>query len=211
MTDTRALVIADNLLARVGLAALLSNQQDILVVGQSAGGERLLPDVEVYLPDVAVYDLGYDPTAALPQIITLIEVRMPVVALLPYTESASAAAGVFSDTGAYGLLLRDSDSEMLAAALHAVAAGLVALDPILAAAVRITPEIITPPGEDLTPREFEVLQLLAEGLTNKAIALRLGISANTVKFHINAILQKLSAQSRTEAVVRASRLGLIIL
>jgi len=99
----------------------------------------------------------------------------------------------------------------LAAALHAVAAGLVALDPILAAAVRITPEIITPPGEDLTPREFEVLQLLAEGLTNKAIALRLGISANTVKFHINAILQKLSAQSRTEAVVRASRLGLIIL
>ncbi|MBI1880571.1 MAG: response regulator transcription factor, partial [Chloroflexi bacterium] len=63
----------------------------------------------------------------------------------------------------------------------------------------------------LTPRELEVLQLLAEGLPNKAIARRLDISDHTVKFHVNAILSKLSAQSRTDAVVRATRLGLILL
>ena len=63
--------------------------------------------------------------------------------------------------------------------------------------------------EELTPRETEVLQLLADGLTNKAIAQRLGISDHTVKFHVNAVLGKLGAQSRTEAVVRASRLGLL--
>jgi DNA-binding NarL/FixJ family response regulator len=65
--------------------------------------------------------------------------------------------------------------------------------------------------EDLTPRELEVLGLLAEGLPNKAIGLRLGISEHTVKFHVNAVLGKLGAQSRTEAVVRATRLGLILL
>jgi DNA-binding NarL/FixJ family response regulator len=65
--------------------------------------------------------------------------------------------------------------------------------------------------EDLTPRETEVLQLLADGLTNKAIAQRLGISDHTVKFHVNSVLGKLGAQSRTEAVVRASRLGLLLL
>ena len=66
-------------------------------------------------------------------------------------------------------------------------------------------------AEDLTPREHEVLQLLAEGLPNKAIARKLGISEHTVKFHINAILGKLGAGSRTEAVVLATRLGLVLL
>jgi len=78
---------------------------------------------------------------------------------------------------------------------------------MLAARERVS----TPPGESLTSRELEVLQYLAEGLPNKAIALKLGISEHTIKFHVNAILGKLGAQSRTEAVVRASRLGLIIL
>jgi len=67
------------------------------------------------------------------------------------------------------------------------------------------------PVEELTPRERHVLQLLAEGLPNKAIADRLGISEHTVKFHVSAIMSKLGAQSRTEAVTRAARLGLIIL
>ena len=66
-------------------------------------------------------------------------------------------------------------------------------------------------AEELTPRETEVLELMADGLTNKAIAQRLGISDHTVKFHVNAILGKLGAQSRTEAVVRATRLGLLFL
>ncbi len=67
------------------------------------------------------------------------------------------------------------------------------------------------PAEELTPREIEVLQLVAEGLPNKQIALRLGISEHTVKFHVDAILGKLGAHSRTEAVTRAARLGLLVL
>jgi DNA-binding NarL/FixJ family response regulator len=66
-------------------------------------------------------------------------------------------------------------------------------------------------AEELTPRELEVLQQLAEGLANKAIAQRLGISEHTVKFHVNAIMGKLGVQSRTAAVVRATRLGLVVL
>jgi DNA-binding NarL/FixJ family response regulator len=89
---------------------------------------------------------------------------------------------------------------------------LVVIDPALCGAVmpsgEPSPEA---PTEALTPRELDVLQLMAEGLANKAIAQKLGISDHTVKFHVNAIMSKLNAQSRTEAVVRATRLGLIIL
>jgi DNA-binding NarL/FixJ family response regulator len=102
---------------------------------------------------------------------------------------------------------------MLLAALIAAGQELVTLDPRLAETLlRSTPQ--SPPDhliEALTPRELEVLQLLAEGLPNKAIARQLNISDHTVKFHVNAIMSKLNAQSRTEAVVQATRLGLILL
>jgi DNA-binding NarL/FixJ family response regulator len=114
--------------------------------------------------------------------------------------------------GARGLLLRDTGAERLATALAAAAQGLVVLDPSLAASLLASRDPSSSTlVEDLTPREQEVLRLLAEGLPNKAIALRLGISEHTVKFHVNAVLGKLGAQSRTEAVVRATRLGLILL
>jgi two-component system nitrate/nitrite response regulator NarL len=110
------------------------------------------------------------------------------------------------------LLLRDSSAESLAAALQAAVQGLVILDAALAVAVLPArdpeAELLV---EALTPRELEVVQLLAEGLSNRAIAHRLEISEHTIKFHVNAILGKLDAQSRTEAVVRATRLGLILL
>jgi DNA-binding NarL/FixJ family response regulator len=98
---------------------------------------------------------------------------------------------------------------MVAAAVTALMARLTVVDPVVAGAV--FPARPRPPEEDLTAREREVLSLVAEGLPNKAIALRLGISDHTVKFHINAILSKLGVQSRTEAVVRAVRLGVLVL
>jgi DNA-binding NarL/FixJ family response regulator len=86
--------------------------------------------------------------------------------------------------------------------------GLVVLAPEFATAqLTLPPAASLPPGEALTPRELDVLQLLAEGLPNKTIADRLTISEHTVKFHVNALMGKLGAQSRTEAVVRAIRLG----
>jgi DNA-binding NarL/FixJ family response regulator len=115
-------------------------------------------------------------------------------------------------SGVRGLLLRDVDATTLALALPAVARGLVVCDTTLVAGLfpaRQPPFMSS--TEALTPREQEVLQLLAEGLPNKTIADRLRISEHTVKFHVNAILSKLGVQSRTEAVVRAMRLGLLLL
>jgi two-component system, NarL family, nitrate/nitrite response regulator NarL len=206
----RVLVVADNMLARTGLAALLSTQETLVVVGQVAGGERLAEDIEVYRPEVVIYDLGYDPAATLPVLEEISD--LPVVVLLPEPSYAVSTITALGEGAIYGLMLRDSHPDSLAAALHAAYAGVVSLDPLIAAAL-IVPEadLSEPLADDLTPREAEVLQLLAEGLPNKQIAQQLGISPNTVKFHINAILSKLDVQSRTEAVVRATRLGLIIL
>ena len=114
--------------------------------------------------------------------------------------------------GVRGIQRRDADADRIVAAVEAVDAGLVALDPDLAATVlpRGGPPR-TPPRDGLTAREQQVLELMAEGLPNKTIADRLGISEHTVKFHVNSILAKLGVQSRTEAVVSATRLGLILL
>jgi DNA-binding NarL/FixJ family response regulator len=97
----------------------------------------------------------------------------------------------------------------VAAALAAVARGLTVLDPAVAADWIRPPE--DAPGGGLTAREAEVLGLLAEGLSNKGIAARLGISEHTAKFHVNAILAKLGAESRSAAIVKAARLGLVAL
>ncbi len=210
--DLRVLVVADDPLARAGLAVLLSEQPGCTVVGQVSCQEDLPTQVAVYRPDVVLWDLGWerppDLEASLEQVGELAEDSLPIVALLP---DEGQAPEIWS-SGVRGLLLRDAGAEMLQAALQAVVQGLVVLDPSLV--LGLSP--VVEPGldslvEELTPRETEVLQLLADGLTNKAIAQRLGISDHTVKFHVNAILGKLGAQSRTEAVVRATRLGLLLL
>src|SRR5690606_22338457 len=110
-----------------------------------------------------------------------------------------------------GLLLNENDPNLLHTALQTIMAGLLVIDPTLSsylASPTINNELVV---QDLTSRENEVLQLLAQGLTNKGIAHQLGITDHTVKFHVNAIMSKLGAQSRTEAVIRGTRAGLIIL
>ena len=213
MAELRVLIVADNLLARAGLAALLAEQSSFMVVGQVAGGDMLADDLDVYRPDVLVWDFGWEPKAAQERLADLIddldESSPPVLVLLPDEERVAEVVPLLrAATG--GLLLRESDSDQLIAALGAIAEGLLVFDPLLATfpAGDSQPE---PPVDSLTPRELEVLQLLAEGLANKMIAQRLGISDHTVKFHVNAIMTKLNAQSRTEAVVSATRLGLIML
>jgi DNA-binding NarL/FixJ family response regulator len=118
------------------------------------------------------------------------------------------------DTPARGWLLRDARVGEIAAAVRAVAAGVVALAPSLASDLS-APSLATEGGEAagvrLTEREGEVLRQMATGLPNKAIARELGISEHTVKFHVGAVLSKLDAQSRTEAVTLAARRGLLAL
>lgn len=210
MDVLRVLVMADDPLVRGGLAALLDAQPECTVVGQLSTGVDLSAEVATYRPDAILWDLGWDPDPDSPlwDAGDPVEFPLPLVALLA---EDSLAADVWA-TGAHGLLLRDADAETLLAALQAVAQGLAVLDPALVASVLPTVEESSSMlVEQLTAREMEVLQLLAEGLSNRAIAHDLEISEHTVKFHVNAILGKLGAQSRTEAVVRATRLGLILL
>ena len=201
----RLIVLATDPLARAGLAALLANLPDCRVVLQ--GSATLLADAadgELDPADVVVWDIGWD---APPERDDRLGHRLPVLALAPDDDAAAAAWAL----GARGVIGRAADEEQLLAAVRATAAGLHVFAPALAGALRAESAETPAAAVDLTPRESQVLALLAEGLTNKAIALRLTISDHTVKFHVNAILSKLNAQSRTDAVVRATRQGLISL
>jgi len=211
MTPVCVLIVAADPLTRAGLAALLAESSRCEVVGQSAGDAGLADEVDREDPDVILGDLGWNRAEITRRGNLFLDIGAPVVILLPDETETREIAARLSPLGAYGLLLRDSPPNLVAAALESVANGLLVLDPALADAAlpKSIPlaEEIQP--EPLTPRESEVLQLLARGLTNKAIAQQLSVTEHTVKFHVNAIMGKLNAQSRTDAVVRATRLGLI--
>jgi DNA-binding NarL/FixJ family response regulator len=200
------LLVGDDPLARGGLAYLLASEPGIVVVAQ-AEPETAAAAVERDDPEAAVWDLGPDPPGWLDRLGDLGESGPPAVALL-LDEGAAAEALA---AGARGLLFRDVEAGRLAAALRALAGGLLVFDDaLLPPLVRPRPAR-EPVPEPLTPREMEVLQLLAQGLSNRRIAERLGISEHTAKFHVNAIVGKLGAQTRTDAAIRAARLGLVLL
>lgn len=203
----RLLIVADDLLARTGLATLLTEQSNYTIAGQTASID-LAANLSIYAPDVLLWDMGWEPTSAIERLTDLGNLGVPVVVLLASREHAADARAA----GAQGLFLRSTGIERVIAGLAAATHGLIVIDPALSDALfSLRERTITPPGEDLTARESQVLQFLAEGLPNKIIAQRLSISESTVKFHVNAIMTKLNAQSRTDAVVRATRLGLVIL
>ncbi|MCS6872971.1 MAG: response regulator transcription factor [Anaerolineae bacterium] len=195
------LIVARNPLARIGLSALLADRMH--VVGESAPDPALAAQIAQTQPDALLWDLDWEADAAL---VTAVSAESPpILALL---DDSTLVSTVWA-SGARGILARNAQPGQIVAALTALMQGLAVFDPILADS--FLPERTRPLEEPLTNREREVLRLLSEGLANKNIALRLGISENTVKFHVNAIMSKLGAQSRTEAVVRAVRLGLIAL
>jgi two-component system nitrate/nitrite response regulator NarL len=198
----RLLVAGDDPLARAGLAALLAGRDDVAVAGEVRAEEAARAAAALGV-DVVVLDLGAagEPPPALGDAF-----RAPLVALAAGEEHAAEALRA----GAHAVLFRGASADALAAAALAVARGLAVLDATLAR------DWLRPPhdpaeAQGLTAREREVLALLAEGLANKAIAARLGISEHTAKFHVNAILAKLGAESRAAAIVKAARLGLVAL
>ena len=176
----------------MGLAAVL--EPDLEVVGQAA----TLAEAEVFDPDVILWDFNADE-----EVDTL---DAPVVALIQGDITVADALGA----EIMGLLYRDADPDKIVAALRAALQGLVVLEPeFVPSAQEARVEALD--TEPLTAREQEVLQLLSQGASNKTLAKTLGISESTAKFHTSAILGKLGAKSRTEAVVRAAQLGLILL
>ncbi|MFQ3648307.1 MAG: response regulator transcription factor [Aggregatilineales bacterium] len=203
MNPLRVMIVADDLLVRTGLAALLEEQADVRIVGQ-AHPLRFTDDAELYQPDVVVWDLGWQPSVSP----SAAHFTWPLLLLVSHTERLRLPLPA---SATVALLPRDSRPPHLWLALQALAGGLTvvapSLLPLLANATTEPQEV----AETLTNREQEVLRLLAQGLTNKAIARQLGITEHTVKFHVNAIMSKLDAQSRTDAVIRATRAGLVSL
>ena len=209
--QAQILVVAENLLSRAGLTALLV-ELGCVVLAQVDGAD-LQQDIDRHQPDALVVDLSWESDRTSRRLIQ-IEPELPILAIGEADEGESLAPllqtlRLFPQ---FALLSRESDAESFLAALAALSAGLTVIDP------RFTGPLTTPVGlaqesqsNPLTAREKEVLQLLARGLTNRAIALELDITQHTVKFHVNAIMSKLNAQSRTEAVVRATQLGMIVL
>lgn len=150
-----------------------------------------LPLVEREAADVVLCDTGCLAVGA-----------VPTLALVLDEEEAAAVLA----RGARGVLVRGADAGVLGAAVRALGQGLIVLDPSLPTLLRVAPRGAP---VSLTPREREVLELLASGASNREIAQELGISAHTAKFHVVAILEKLGAVSRAEAVMLAARAGLL--
>jgi two-component system nitrate/nitrite response regulator NarL len=206
----RILLIADDPLARAGLSTLLTEQEDIEIAMQFASDDPGLSGASsAYAPEAVLWDVGWDAADDFERLADFVEIGPPVVVLLADTQ---LARDVWT-AGARGIIDRDASGTQIAVSLNAASHNLVIIDPEMASILPLAraaadDELIVEP---LTPRELEVVQLLAEGATNKAIARQLAVSEHTIKYHVNAILGKLGAQSRTEAVVRATRAGLILL
>jgi DNA-binding NarL/FixJ family response regulator len=195
------------------LLEALSNDTDRLIL--SPVETNLEISARVTQADVIVVDVTQSPAKALAEVKQL-AIKRPILALITPGQEAQAL-----EAGAQGAIRRDARPRAIAAAIEALHQGLAVFDlaygraqPGSRPAHRGEGEaplaVVLRHAEDiLTPRESEVLALLAEGLSNKEIAVRLEISEHTAKFHVNSILQKMGAQKRVEAVVRAAKMGII--
>ena len=214
---TRVYVVAESAVERAGLESLVAQDGDVTVVGQGSrgvGAEQLAAQIDRVDPDVILVALAPDDAAAHPG---------PDV-LLGLVADGTAAMLVMGDVdaewvasamreGLHGVIPRDATAAVIGAAVRAVATGLSVLPRQLVAAAVPTSAARQPRTDDdqtLTARETEVLGMLAEGLGNKQIAARLGISEHTVKFHLASIFTKLHAGTRTEAVMLGARRGLVV-
>ncbi len=210
---TRVVITAAAPAVRAGLGALLSANPSFTVL-ESAGRTGVLADLaETVEADVVL--IALEPGEPLPVPIALPPDRVgrePAIVILA-DDSTDGWAARAVRAGARGALPRTATGEQIAAAVAAAAAGLtvVPADSAAASAPRPTVHGVATPVQPLTPREIEVLAMLAEGLGNKVIAGRLRISDHTVKSHVASIFSKLDVSTRAEAAVSAARLGLIML
>jgi DNA-binding NarL/FixJ family response regulator len=207
----RVLLADDQRVVREGLATLLALLDGIELVGTAADGDEAIELAAERDPDVVLMDLRMprvDGVEAIRRLAARGE-RPRAIALTTYADDASVLGALRA--GARGYLTKDAGAEQILAAVQAVARGEAALDP--AVQHHVLAAIAEPAASELpdglTPREVEVLQLIAEGLTNAEIADRLVVSAATVKSHVNHIFAKAGLRDRAQAVVYAYSNGLV--
>lgn len=197
-----AAVIADSAVVRRGLTEILNATPDLRVVASAplTGGPTLEPEGV----DVVVQDAP--DRASVELLLSQLPAQTPALVLVAEPEHARALVR----GGVRGAIARESSSEQVAAASIAVAAGLHVFDRTTLSAWS-APSSPAGDAPTLTPRERRVLELVASGLSNRAIADELGVSEHTVKFHVRSLLDKLGAETRADAVARAARRGLLAL
>ncbi|MEP0913903.1 response regulator transcription factor [Leptolyngbya sp. GB1-A1] len=216
-------VVARSAIVRAGLTALLSAQSGFTVVG-AAEPDTLLQEIDRWQAEVIVLEIeGSDEDMAI--LLPLFELKLEpgfeptlspqIIVLLDEAEPETMRDLLRLDVR--GILPQAIGSGEITAAIEAVAVGLIVLHPDFSDELQPAltdlpaPLPAQPATAPLTPREMEVLQMIAEGMSNKTIARRLHLSEHTIKFHISSIFSKLQVSSRTEAVIAGTRLGLILL
>lgn len=203
MKNITVLLVDDHMVVRSGLKALLSTQPELLVVAEAASGEEALLAVREHGPDVVMMDLamgsGIDGIETIKQLRRLNSQQL-ILVFTTYDSDADIVRSV--DAGAMGYLLKDAAPEEIFAALRGAAQGKSVMSPPVAS--RLFQQLRNP-GEVLTSREAELLSLLIEGLSNKALSQRLFISEATVKTHLAHIYAKLGVDTRAAAIATAIR------
>ena len=213
----RVLLVDDQRLMREGLRILLELEPDLKIVGEAGDGQAALHAYAEVEPDVVLMDVrmaGMDGVEATWRL----RERWPgarIIILTTFDDDEYVFEGLRA--GAQGYLLKDVSGHDLAEAVRTVAAGGALIEPSIARKVVAEFARLAPPGrtaeaslpESLSEREQEILQLLAQGLSNREIAARLSLARGTVKNYVTTILQKLGARDRTQAALRARELGLI--
>ena len=203
----RVLVVDDHPLFREGVVHSLASEPDLAIVGQAANGEEALRLARDLLPDVVLLDIGmpgWDGLVAAEKIATACPATR--IVMLTVAEDEDKLLAAFK-AGARGYVLKGVSARELISVVRATAHGVVYVSPSLAAGILATLTRSRPadPLEELTERELEILKLVGQGLTNRAIGERIHLAEKTIKHYITNILQKLQVRSRVEAALIAVR------
>ncbi|WP_433010801.1 response regulator [Kribbella sp. CA-294648] len=213
--SVRVLVVDDQAVVRAGFAAIVDAEPDLVVVGQAGDGAEAVSLAAAVEPDVVLMDIrmpGLDGLSAT-RLLTGLGERPRVLVLTTFDHNEYVYEALRS--GASGFLLKDARPEDLLTAIRVVAAGDGMLAPavtrrLIQAFAKGAPAVGTSEVlEKLTPRELEVLTLIAAGLTNAEIGGKLGVAVGTVKTHVNALLTKIGARDRVQATIIAYDHGLV--
>ncbi len=200
----RVLVVDDHAVVRQGLSAFLSAAGGIEVVGQVSGGEGVAAAVAETRPDVILMDLSMPDVDGVEATRRALAVRpgVKVVMLTSFSEPEHVNAAL--DAGAVGYLLKDAAPEEIVQAIRAAGRGEAPFSPRASGAL-LQRRSESRPGDTLTPRERQVLELVGQGLANKQISRKLGIREKTVKAHLTSVFQRIGVSDRTAAALWASR------